>query len=257
MYRTVPKDVGKSCARRKFAQVESQVNLIMLRGNKSDVVDEETQATIRAELSEMSFEELQKLKETLGTKVVNSTLFGHNEARNNNFKSFTRENKNRPRELSSRHAVSRFRQVIPVKEKKSRDPRFDDLSGEYNETIFKNSYKFLNEVKQKEFQQVQKAAKVTKDPKKSKELNALLQKMKSEVRDEKKKEVAREKGKEWREEQVDRIRQGKGIFYTKKSERRREELTERFNNLKKSGKLDFYMKHRRKKNDTKQRKDIF
>ena len=31
-----------------------------------------------------------------------------------------------------------------------RDPRFDDLSGEYNETFFNTAYSFLDDVKQVE-----------------------------------------------------------------------------------------------------------
>ena len=31
-----------------------------------------------------------------------------------------------------------------------RDPRFDDLSGEYNDTIFQKTYGFLADVKQRE-----------------------------------------------------------------------------------------------------------
>ena len=33
-----------------------------------------------------------------------------------------------------------------------RDPRFDDLSGEYKEDIFKSTYSFLSDVKQNEKQ---------------------------------------------------------------------------------------------------------
>jgi len=34
----------------------------------------------------------------------------------------------------------------------ARDPRFDDLSGEYNESYFKQSYGFLSDVKLREKQ---------------------------------------------------------------------------------------------------------
>ena len=32
----------------------------------------------------------------------------------------------------------------------SRDPRFDDLSGEYKPEIFEKTYKFINDIKQRE-----------------------------------------------------------------------------------------------------------
>lgn len=36
------------------------------------------------------------------------------------------------------------------KAKLTRDPRFDNLSGEFNEAAFKNSYKFVERIKKKE-----------------------------------------------------------------------------------------------------------
>jgi hypothetical protein len=50
------------------------------------------QTAIREELSKMSFEELQKLKEQLGSKVYNEAMFGTSQTKETNFK---RENKNR------------------------------------------------------------------------------------------------------------------------------------------------------------------
>jgi ribosomal RNA-processing protein 36 len=50
------------------------------------------QTAIREELSKMSFEELQKLKEQLGSKVYNEAIFGTSQTKKTNFK---RENKNR------------------------------------------------------------------------------------------------------------------------------------------------------------------
>nr|CAD7197467.1 unnamed protein product [Timema douglasi] len=49
-------------------------------------------ASIRKELSDMSFEQLLQLKEELGTKVYNEAIFGESSMKNNNFK---RANKNR------------------------------------------------------------------------------------------------------------------------------------------------------------------
>jgi hypothetical protein len=50
------------------------------------------QTAIRDELSKMSFEELQKLKEQLGSKVYNEAIFGTSQMKKTCFK---RENKNR------------------------------------------------------------------------------------------------------------------------------------------------------------------
>nr|CAD7260541.1 unnamed protein product [Timema shepardi] len=58
-------------------------------GNKSS---RDVYASIRKELSDMSFEQLLQLKEELGTKVYNEAIFGESSMKNNNFK---RANKNR------------------------------------------------------------------------------------------------------------------------------------------------------------------
>lgn len=53
--------------------------------------------------------------------------------------------------MSSKHPLP----IGPMMLKKkpvTRDPRFDDLSGTYNEEQFKRSYKFIDRLKAKEFQ---------------------------------------------------------------------------------------------------------
>lgn len=55
----------------------------------------------------------------------------------------------RPLEIPSKKPVD-----IKVPSKKppaSRDPRFDDISGEYNEQLFKRSYRFIDKIKKKEY----------------------------------------------------------------------------------------------------------
>ena len=51
-----------------------------------------------------------------------------------------RENKNRPREMPSKKTVKRYRDVVGLKtEQKTnkRDPRFDNLCGEFDEKVCK------------------------------------------------------------------------------------------------------------------------
>lgn len=83
------------------------------------------QTSIRAELSNLSFEELQKLKERIGAKVYNEAIFGTKPIQNkqNVIKTFKRENKNRPREMSSKVPVSMIRSEDKVRRKEIRDPR--------------------------------------------------------------------------------------------------------------------------------------
>lgn len=55
----------------------------------------------------------------------------------------------RPLELSSKRPTNS--NTLHAKAPVSRDPRFDDLSGEYNERLFKHSYKFIDKIKKKEY----------------------------------------------------------------------------------------------------------
>ena len=101
------------------------------------------QMTFRAELSSMSIEEIQMLKEKIGLKLYNKTIGTKRPTKDKESKKieFKRENKNRPREVSSKAKVGRLRDVVGFKlglAKKSdqkRDPRFDALCGSFDEKV--------------------------------------------------------------------------------------------------------------------------
>ncbi|XP_013415257.1 ribosomal RNA processing protein 36 homolog [Lingula anatina] len=120
--------------------------------NEDEEQEEEPEelAAIKEELSHMPFEELQKLKERLGSKLYKKALHGKAKKKENGKKKFKRENKNRPMEMSAKKPVGRFREIVSVKKKINRDPRFDDLSGEYSQTIFHQTYSFLDDLKSRE-----------------------------------------------------------------------------------------------------------
>ncbi|KOB66788.1 Ribosomal RNA processing protein 36-like protein, partial [Operophtera brumata] len=75
--------------------------------------DDERQA-IRSQLSTLSFEELQKLKEKVGAKVYKEALFGT--TKKNERKVFKRENKNRPREMTAKKQVPMVVKLPSLKE---------------------------------------------------------------------------------------------------------------------------------------------
>lgn len=58
-----------------------------------------------------------------------------------------RSSKNHPLEITSKRQVARFKNVVEVKKKRLVDPRFDSLSGRFNEDLFAKSYAFLDEYK--------------------------------------------------------------------------------------------------------------
>lgn len=84
------------------------------------------QLAIRNELSSLSFEDLQKLKERVGSKLYKEVVFGkkNNPEAGPKVKIFKRENKNRPREMSSKRPVRMLGDMGKVKKTEVRDPRY-------------------------------------------------------------------------------------------------------------------------------------
>ncbi|GAA0176007.1 hypothetical protein LIER_42008 [Lithospermum erythrorhizon] len=91
---------------------------------------------IENELADVTFEELQKARSD-GTDFI-----GRKNAKE---KKSGRANKNRPMEMSAKKPVSRFREIIQVPKKVVRDPRFESLSGNFDDEGFKKRYNFLYE----------------------------------------------------------------------------------------------------------------
>lgn len=219
--------------------------------------EEDEYENIKKELSTMSFEEIIALRDRLGTKVYNQVLKRDRQKKNDGKKVFKRENKNRPMEISSKKTVSRFREVVPVKKKLSRDPRFDDLSGEFKEDLFKKAYSFLDDVKEREKEKIQKKMVKEKDPEKQQKLKLLYNRMKQQELSAKQKNKQEEIEKEWKKKEQELVKQGKTPYYLKKADIRKLELAEKFRELKKSGKVDQYLKKKRKKNAQKEKKRLF
>ena len=95
---------------------------------------------IRQELSSLSFEELQKLKEKIGSKKFNETVIGAKRKEVDKVKDFRRLNANRPREMSSKNRRVQEKVAIQVSKVFRNDPRFDNLCGEFNEQVITETF---------------------------------------------------------------------------------------------------------------------
>lgn len=160
----------------------------------------------------MSFEALQKLKEKLGTKVYNETIFGKKNKKKIEFK---RENKNRPREISAKKPIPKYK-VTQVKKVVSRDPRFDSLCGTFDEKAFRHSYAFINKLRENDLKTLQKELKETTDVKATKKIKYLIQRLENQLREEKKKKEKEEK--KWQEKKglLESVKQGEKPAFKKK-----------------------------------------
>jgi len=205
---------------------------------------------IREELKHMSFEDLQKLKEKLGTKVYNETVFGSKRKKGTEFK---RENKNRPREISAKKPVPRFKELTKIKKVVSRDPRFDSLCGTFDEKAFRNSYAFVNKLRENDLKTLQKELKETTDLKVVKKIKYLIQRLENQLREEKKKKEKEEKNRQEKKELLEAVKQGEKPVFKKKSERKVLDLVSQYEELKNTGKLKKHIQRLRKKNKQKDR----
>merc|ERR1711944_122509 len=101
-----------------------------------------------------------------------------------------RENKNRPRmEPISKKPVKRPKDVVGVKsgtKKDIRDPRFDPMCGEYDEKMFKESYKFVDNIKEKELKTLKKELKEEEDPERKEQIKYLIQRQENQTREKQK-----------------------------------------------------------------------
>lgn len=216
--------------------------------------EDENQDKIRKELSQMSFEDLQKLKEKLGSKIYKETMFGPRKV--NKKTDFKRENKNRPREISSKKPVSRFREVVQVKKYIPRDPRFDSLCGTYDQRKFKRNYGFINEIKENDIKELKKELTESKDPKRIKQIKYLIQRLENQLREEKRRNLEEQKNYEERKEITEAIRRGEKPVFKKKSEKRILNLVSQYEELKNSGKLKKHIQRLRKKNQQRDRQQL-
>ncbi|XP_054460069.1 ribosomal RNA processing protein 36 homolog [Anoplopoma fimbria] len=214
-----------------------------------------TAEDIKKELSTMSFEDIMELQNKVGTKVYNEVAYGSNKTQGTSKKK--RLNKNRPMEISAKRRAPFLRQVVSVKKPTLRDPRFDDLSGEYKPEIFEKTFKFINDIKQKEREIIQKKLKKTKkNIQKKEELQFLLKRMDNQERARKSREEQRERELQFKREQRERANQGARPFFLKNSDKKKLQLAEKYQELKKSGKLENFLSKKRKRNAGKDRRKL-
>lgn len=225
---------------------------------------EEQRDSIRDDLSKMSFEEIMKLKEELGAKLYNEAILGvdNDKAEKSNsskLKSYKRLNKNRPRELTAKRQVP-FVSIEQMKQNKSdeklRDPRFDENCGDFNVKHFKENYKFLSKIRQKDIMKLRKKLRETTNSDDRKSLQTEIQKLVNKNVEERKWHIKQQELKREKLEIQDAIQKGLKPHYKTKKERRAKELVTQFEKLKESGKLNKHLEKRRKKNAAKDRKQL-
>jgi len=167
---------------------------------------------------------------------------------------FSRENKHRPQEMSSKRPVGRFREVIQVPKSSGRDPRFDATvnTRPLDKLAAAKRYSFLyDEVLPQEKTKLRERLAKERNPNRKRDLQAELTRMDQQLRNEQARRKKVDLEKSWKTQEKDAVAHGKKPYFLKKSEKKKLELLAKYEELKSSGRLEKYMAKRRKKNAAK------
>ncbi|KAG2438331.1 hypothetical protein HYH02_011027 [Chlamydomonas schloesseri] len=168
--------------------------------------------------------------------------------------SFKRANKDRPQEMSSKRPVGRFREVIQVPSNKSVDPRFDATRGGpgAGKDTFRRRYAFLyDDMLPSEKSELLGKMKKEKNPKFKARMQAQLQRLDAQLKDESLRRRTQALEREWKTKEKKAVSSGKQPFFLKAADKKKLELLAKYQELKEGGKLDKFMEKRRKKNAAK------
>lgn len=253
-YHTMKKDIDSGKKEKSSKLLENIEDRTNAASDEIEVEDEYD--AIKKELADIPLEDLIKIKDKLGLKAFSKIMHGGKVDSAEKKRVFKRANKNRPMEMSSKKRVPILRQTDVPKKKVTRDPRFDDLSGEYQEEIFEKNYSFLQDLKTREREVVKKKMKKLKNAEKKQKLQYLLTRMNQQQQAAKQKQRQKEIERSLKQKEKELIKEGKTPYFLKKTERRQLELAEKYKQLQKSGKVEQYLGRKRRKNAQKEKKKL-
>lgn len=200
------------------------------------------------ELSNVSFEKLLKLQETIKTKSKPEKASSSRLQ-----KQQKQVDKSAPVIQSSKLQTSRRRQVVSIAPRQIRDPRFDASSGVFRKDAFEKSYKFLNELEKQEHVIIQDKILKTTDSNERDQLMKLQERLNSKLIQKKADEEKQKVLKDWKKSEMQKVQQGKKPFFLKQTEIKKRVLVQKFNDLK-TNDVDKLLAKRRKHNAAKERK---
>ncbi|XP_069420602.1 kelch domain-containing protein 3 isoform X3 [Ovis canadensis] len=228
-------------------------------GDEFDLIDHSDLHILDFNTSHMSFEELLELQSQLGTKAYKQLVTGSSTKKQSCRPPVQKAcvaDKHRPLEMSAKVRVPFLRQVVPISKKVARDPRFDDLSGEYNPEVFDKTYQFLDDIRAREKELVKKQLKKRRSGEEHEKLQHLLQRMEQQEMAQKERKRQQELRLALKQERRAQAQQGHRPYFLKKSEQRQLVLAEKFKELKRSKKLESFLSRKRRRNAGKDRRHL-
>ncbi|TVY65683.1 rRNA biogenesis protein rrp36 [Lachnellula suecica] len=168
---------------------------------------------------------------------------------------FNRSNKHAPTEISSKKAVSRRREVVPVPKREVRDPRFEPATGPVDDAKVRKAYAFLDGYREDEMKELRGAIRNERDEDKKERMKRALGAMENRKKAQERKDREEAVLEKHRKEEKELVKQGKQPFYLKKKEVDKRVLVDTFGELK-GKKLDRVIERRRKKVEGKEKKKM-
>jgi len=166
-------------------------------------------------------------------------------------------NKNRPVEMSSKRPMAEPWPAVDVPRKLRRDPRFEASSGTLDEAKFRKSYGFVfDHVLPAEKEALQAQMKKEKDVYKKRGMQTKLTRLEQTLKKEAQQRKVDRRTKERKDAEKEAVRQGKRPYYLKKSDVKKQEWAEKYQELKRAGKVQDYLAKKRKRRAAKDHKLI-
>jgi len=163
-------------------------------------------------------------------------------------KKFGRAHKNAPAVMRSDRPVRRLRDNANNTSRKAIDPRFSDMSGKLQHNKFLQSFSFLDQYQEDEVKKLARAAKKTKSVERKQELKVELQKRTQEMVERRRSIKIKERMQQVKAVEREKVKAGKKPFFLKESAKKEIALEERYEELKRDGKLRKFMAKKRSKN---------
>lgn len=166
-----------------------------------------------------------------------------------------RSNKNRPVEMSSKRPTAEPWPAVDVPRKLRRDPRFEAWSGTSDAAKFRKSYGFVfDHVIPAEKAELQVQLQKEKNASKKKGMQAKLTRLEQALKSEAQQRKVERREKERRDAEKEAVRQGKRPYYLKKSDVKKQEWAEKYQELQRAGKVQDYLAKKRKRRAAKDHK---
>ncbi|KAI7199793.1 hypothetical protein KC352_g19852 [Hortaea werneckii] len=169
----------------------------------------------------------------------------------------SRSSKHAPAAQSTRHQVSRKRNVVDVPKRVVRDPRFDALQQRHSHTgnNSEKAYSFLRDYQKSEISELRAALKKAKSEEDKVTLRRKINSMENRLKSKESKERQQEVLRKHRKEEREKVQQGKTPYFLKKKELKEQALVEKFKGMKSKDRAKLVEK-RKKKEGQKERKKM-